>query len=36
MSLTKTCRPLDVVWLCRTHHAERHREINAERRRKAA
>lgn len=29
-------KPLDVVWLCRTHHAERHREINAERRRKAA
>lgn len=23
-------RPLDVVWLCRTHHGERHREINAE------
>ncbi len=31
-------KPLEVVWLCRTHHAERHREINAERRaaRKAA
>lgn len=29
-------RPLDVVWLCQKHHAERHREINAERRRNAA
>lgn len=25
-------KPLNVIWLCRTHHAERHRKINAERR----
>lgn len=25
-------KPLDVIWLCRTHHAERHVEINRERR----
>lgn len=25
-------KPLDVMWLCPTHHGERHREINAERR----
>lgn len=25
-------KPLDVMWLCREHHGERHREINEERR----
>lgn len=28
-------KPLDVIWLCPHHHGERHREINAERRRAA-
>jgi hypothetical protein len=28
--------PLDVMWLCDTHHKARHREINAERRRNSA
>jgi hypothetical protein len=28
-------KPLEVVWLCRRHHGERHREINEERRRAA-
>lgn len=25
-------KPLDVIWLCPTHHGERHREINEQRR----
>lgn len=29
-------KPLEVIWLCRRHHGERHREINEERRRQAA
>lgn len=29
-------KPLDVIWLCPTHHGARHREINAERRKEAA
>jgi hypothetical protein len=28
-------KPLDIMWLCRTCHGERHREINEERRRSA-
>lgn len=28
-------KPLEVVWLCKTHHGERHREINEEKRRAA-
>lgn len=27
-------KPLEVMWLCTTHHGERHREINEERRRR--
>ena len=29
-------RPLDITWLCKEHHAERHREIDDEHRERAA
>jgi hypothetical protein len=29
-------KPLEIVWLCKKHHAERHIEINAERRQRVA